>query len=307
MPPMGPQQTEQLVCEHTHNELVAFLTWVPSAGDAQRTYNAEGKLEEVKAGGGLDCTDEFGWTCLHHAAALGLTHHVEALLDAGASVDLRTLADTSYPSGLDALGVARHTQREGWGDRLYICRVLQWAADAQGSGAAGEGGGWRTLQRRDEEGKRLQALEADKAARLTQLQAEAFVTSEAQAKWSVRAELAARERRARRCVRTLGMRLAGGLVATAAAAACAGGWMWRAGRRAEKQHKAEAAQHARVRERAEELELAVASLSEQAAATAAARSAAESSAAELGLAAECVLLSACTPWAEGWCRWVGGG
>jgi hypothetical protein len=83
--------------------------------------------------------------------------------------------------------------------------------------------------------------------------------------------------------------------------------MWRAGRRAEKQHKAEAAQHARVRERAEELELAVASLSEQAAATAAARSAAESSAAELGLAAECVLLSACTPWAEGWCVWVGGG
>ena len=64
----GNKDTEQLVIDHSHVELV----------------------QRLNARGDLDGVDACGWSCLHHAAALGLTHHVEALLDAGTSIVLKT-------------------------------------------------------------------------------------------------------------------------------------------------------------------------------------------------------------------------
>ena len=200
------RDTEQLVVDHTHHELVARLS----------------------ARGELDAVDECGWTCLHHAAALGLTHHVEALLDAGCNVQLETTGASSYPSGLDAVGVARHTQSEGWGDRMYICQALQFAVDAAASDDPAQT--WRALQKADLEARKAAQEAKDLAAQQEQMEEAAYVQAEAQAKWSIRAELAARERRAR------------------GAEQCA---------------DEEAAAHARYRQRAEELERRVAELSRQ--------------------------------------------
>ncbi len=167
------RNTEQLVIDHSHAELVTRLA----------------------AKGELDAVDSCGWSCLHHAAALGLTRHIEALLDAGTSVGLQTTEATSYPAGLDALGVARHTQTEGWGDRLYICTALQFALDAAATDAGQQG--WRALHKADVERRKAEQDARDLAKQQEEMEAAAYVQAEAQAKWSIRAELAARERRAR--------------------------------------------------------------------------------------------------------------
>ena len=65
-------------------------------GEARRKYNDGGVLVEIQVYG-LDVLDEFGWSCLHHAAALGLTNHIEALLDAGADTTIESTTETSYP------------------------------------------------------------------------------------------------------------------------------------------------------------------------------------------------------------------
>eukprot|EP01052_Picozoa_sp_SAG31_P039784 SAG31_NODE_5591_length_2437_cov_1.515398_5_plen_103_part_00 len=57
-----PTETERLVEEHSPHSLVEIL--------ARPRHD-------------IDAQDGFGWTCLHHAAALGLTEHVEALVNAG--------------------------------------------------------------------------------------------------------------------------------------------------------------------------------------------------------------------------------
>lgn len=167
------RNTEQLVIDHSHAELV----------------------QRLSAKGELDAVDPCGWSCLHHAAALGLTRHVEGLLDAGTSVGLKTTEATSYPAGLDALGVARHTQTEGWGDRLYICTALQFALDAAATDAGQQG--WRALHQADVERRKAEQDARDLAKQQEEMEAAAYVQAEAQAKWSIRAELAARERRAR--------------------------------------------------------------------------------------------------------------
>lgn len=167
------RNTEQLVIDNSHAEIVQRLTGL----------------------GELDAIDSCGWSCLHHAAALGLTRHVEGLLDAGTSVSLKTTEATSYPAGLDALGIARHTQTEGWGDRLYICTVLQFAAEAAATDAGQQG--WRALYKADVERRKAERDARDLAKQQEEMEAAAFVQAEAQAKWSIRAELAARERRAR--------------------------------------------------------------------------------------------------------------
>ena len=59
---LDPTATEQMVEERTPDALVALLR--------------RPRME-------MDGQDDFGWSCLHHAAALGLTEHVEALVDAG--------------------------------------------------------------------------------------------------------------------------------------------------------------------------------------------------------------------------------
>jgi hypothetical protein len=167
------RNTEQLVIDHSHAELV----------------------QRLQAQDELDTLDACGWSCLHHAAALGLTRHVEGLLDAGTSVGLKTEEATSYPAGLDALGVARHTQTQGWGDRLYICTALQFAEEAAVTDAGQQG--WRALYTADVEKRKAEADARDLAKQQEEMEAVAYVQAEAQAKWSIRAELAARERRAR--------------------------------------------------------------------------------------------------------------
>ena len=171
-------ETESLVCEHTHTELVQRLEWYPGPGEAKRKYvDGIGTLIPVY---GLDVADEFGWTCLHHGAALGLTHHIEALLDAGASTEVKSTEETSYPAGLTPLGVAKHTQHEDWGDRFYIIQVLQWAGQAMAQ--ADDGVTWRTLQRADEARRKAATETEDEARRQKELEEAAFISAEAQAK-----------------------------------------------------------------------------------------------------------------------------
>ena len=101
----------------------------------------------------------------------------------------------SYPAGLDALSIARYTQTEGWGDRLYICTALQFAEDAAVTEAGQQG--WRALFKADTDARKAAQDAKDYAAQQEEMEAAAYVQAEAQAKWSIRAELAARERRAR--------------------------------------------------------------------------------------------------------------
>ena len=134
-------------------------------------------------------------------AALGLTHHIEALIDAGTDIALKTEEPTSYPAGLDALGIARYTQAEGWGDRLYICTALQFAEDAAATEAGQQG--WRALFKAETDQRKAEQDAKDYAAQQEEMEAAAYVQAEAQAKWSIRAELAARERRARGAEKTV--------------------------------------------------------------------------------------------------------
>ena len=151
---LEPTETEQLVEQHSPEQLVELL----------------GRPRHD-----IDAADTFGWTCLHHAAALGLTEHVEALVDAGAALGRQTTSESSYPGGLTPLGAASHTQEQGWGDREYICDVLRWAKEAEASlgltGAAADGLGraarraveWRARQTVEVAAAATKA-QADKAA-----------------------------------------------------------------------------------------------------------------------------------------------
>eukprot|EP01047_Picozoa_sp_COSAG01_P089932 COSAG01_NODE_21906_length_880_cov_0.982074_1_plen_140_part_01 len=121
-------------------------------------------LRDVAAdggGGGLDRVGDDGWTCLHHASALGMRAHVEALMDGGtpagggdrqrASTTLRTqLARGEYAKGLTALEVAQVVQRGGRADRSAVIEILLLGAQAEGWGD------WRQLELSD--GQRRAAL-----------------------------------------------------------------------------------------------------------------------------------------------------
>ena len=94
-----------------------------------------GLVDQLVGGdeGGIDATDRWGWSCLHKASIYGKADHVIALLDAGANPLLKTEHDPSqiYPARASALDLAECVQKEGWGDRDPIIKMLQVAASGR--------------------------------------------------------------------------------------------------------------------------------------------------------------------------------
>lgn len=113
--------------------------------DPAQLVNRCKPAEMIKAlGGDVDQADENGWTCLHHAANLGMVPHIEALLDAKAL----TAAKTEAPSGkfkknMSAIDIAEAVEKSGLGDRTRAIETLFLGSQAEGWGD------WRTLKNTD--------------------------------------------------------------------------------------------------------------------------------------------------------------
>lgn len=99
----------------------------------------EGLVRHLRAlppgeGGGLDAANECGWTCLMRAARDGLKKHVEALVNAGASVSVKSTAEAkekgvTYLAGSTAADLCklRHSSLS------HLCRAKELPGGKDGT------------------------------------------------------------------------------------------------------------------------------------------------------------------------------
>jgi|EP01046_Picozoa_sp_COSAG06_P020972 hypothetical protein len=126
----GPKPGTVLWTSRDRRTEVTKLT-VNTWGAAEDSPEAMLKALHALGPGGLDATDENGWTCLMWSARLNRPANVSALLRAGATAGLRSTKEVwRFAARRTASQLARLAQEWDGADRSALCLLLE-AAEAE--------------------------------------------------------------------------------------------------------------------------------------------------------------------------------